>query len=306
MKNHNSAKWSFKILENMITNNVEESINLDFKSAGSLDKSDRKKAEITKDISAFANSDGGVIIYGICESNHVANEFSYINGNEFTKEWLEQVSNSGIQQKIDNIIIYPIRKNNDIKKTIYVVEIPESINSPHMAKDKRYYKRYNFESVPMEEYEVRRLFLKENKTNLEITNERIAIITHKDNPEKTIGISIGVNIKNIGNTIEKYYKLQIELPAIEDLSMSCDESMISTNNTKTHMVFSGSNTSPLFQNEEIVIGSVMYNLEKHEVEEINQEFDVILTLFYSSGSKQKKIKLSEIYKEAMVIKNTSP
>ena len=304
MKNLSSIKWSFKDLESMISNKAEESINLDFKSAGSLDKSDRKKIEITKDISAFANSDGGIIIYGISESNHVANEFSFIDGDEFTKEWLEHVINSGIQQKIENVIIYPIRKEGGIKKTIYVVEIPESNDSPHMAKDKRYYKRYNFESVPMEEYEVRRLFLKENKTNLEIGKEVIGVITHNDNPDEIIGVSFGIKIKNIGNTIEKNYKLQIELPAIKYLPMNCDELMTSTNSTKTHMIYSTSNTSPLFQNEEIIIGSVIYNFEEHAVELINKELDVIVTLFYSTGSKQKKIKLSEIYKIAMDLDKT--
>ena len=38
---------------------------------------------------------------------------------------------------------------------IYVISIPQSTRAPHMASDKRFYKRFNFESVPMEEYEVR-------------------------------------------------------------------------------------------------------------------------------------------------------
>jgi hypothetical protein len=297
MQNINSIKWSFTVLENMISNKAEESINLDFKSSGSLDKSERKKIEITKDVSAFANSDGGVIIYGIKESNFVADEFSFIDGTEYTKEWLEQIINSGIQQKIEDIIIYPIRKDGDIKKTIYIVEIPESTDSPHMAKDKRYYKRYNFESVPMEDYEIRRLFFKINKTNLEIGKEVIGVITHNDNPDKTIGISFGIKIKNIGNTIEKHYKVQIELPTIEHLPMYCDDMMNSTNDSKTHLIFSSTNKAPLFQSEEIIIGSVIYNFEEHKIDLINKDLDVIVTLFYSSGSKQKKIKLSDIYKK---------
>jgi len=285
----------------MISNKDEESIHLDFKSAGSLEKSDRKKIEITKDISAFANSDGGVIIYGISESDHVADEFSYIDGDEFTKEWLEHVINSGIQQKIDNVIIHPIRKDGNIKNTIYVVEIPESNDSPHMAKDKRYYKRYNFESVPMEEYEVRRLFFKENKTNLEIGTEVIGVITHNDNPDEIIGVSFGIKIKNIGNTIEKNYKLQIELPVIPYLPIYCEDLLTSSNNNKTHMIYSTSNTSPLFQNEEIIIGSVIYNFENHAIELINEKLEIIVTLFYSTGSKQKKIGLNEVYKKVMDI-----
>lgn len=52
----------------LITAGVEESAALDYKRADSLNKrDDRKKTEITKDVSSFANSAGGVIIYGIAE-----------------------------------------------------------------------------------------------------------------------------------------------------------------------------------------------------------------------------------------------
>ncbi|MCD9015178.1 AlbA family DNA-binding domain-containing protein [Parachryseolinea silvisoli] len=53
--------FSFDDIRSLINNEVEESIHLDFKDAAALDKSDRKKDEISKDISAFANSDGGII-----------------------------------------------------------------------------------------------------------------------------------------------------------------------------------------------------------------------------------------------------
>ncbi|MEA5080437.1 MAG: helix-turn-helix domain-containing protein [Bacteroidota bacterium] len=58
---------------------VEESIQLDFKQAESLGKNDKKKLEIAKDVSAFANSAGGYIVYGIKENNHVADSLSFID-----------------------------------------------------------------------------------------------------------------------------------------------------------------------------------------------------------------------------------
>ena len=62
-------EYKFSDLEDLINNEVEENLHLDYKSAGSLSKEDKKKAEITKDVSAFANSDGGIIVYGICLVN---------------------------------------------------------------------------------------------------------------------------------------------------------------------------------------------------------------------------------------------
>ena len=41
-----------------------------------MSKDDKKKAEIAKDVSAFANSDGGIILYGIEEQEHKAHALS--------------------------------------------------------------------------------------------------------------------------------------------------------------------------------------------------------------------------------------
>ncbi len=141
----------------------EESINLEFKSNGSLsiDTSERKektRMDISKDVSSFANSIGGKIIYGINEKDHVADSLSFIDGSKITKEWIEQVIQSNIQRRIDGLVIIPIRFGNDITKTVYIVKIPASNQAPHMERDNKYYKRQNFESVAMEEYEVRNMY----------------------------------------------------------------------------------------------------------------------------------------------------
>jgi hypothetical protein len=41
----------------------------------------------------------------------------------------------------------------------YVIDIPAAIaRAPHQASDNKYYKRQNFQSVPMEDYEIRDVF----------------------------------------------------------------------------------------------------------------------------------------------------
>src|SRR3990170_4188073 len=90
-------------INDLISNKVEESINLEFKSNDSIGSEPSKKKELSKDVSSFANSAGGIIIYGINENNNVAESPSFINGNVFTKEWIEQVIHSNIHRKIDEI-----------------------------------------------------------------------------------------------------------------------------------------------------------------------------------------------------------
>lgn len=154
--------WNEAYLLSLIQDQVEESLHLDYKACDALNgKTDGKKNELSKDISAFANSDGGVIIYGVLEGQGVQKHLpvsldSGFDPTDVSKEWLEGVINSRIQRRISGLRIHPIElKTNSPGKYAYAVEIPQSRQAPHQASDKRYYKRYNFESVPMEDYEVR-------------------------------------------------------------------------------------------------------------------------------------------------------
>lgn len=165
--------WTKEKINQFITDGIEENIHLDYKGAGSISKNSEKKKEISKDISAFANSDGGTIIYGIREfddvtKNHLPEKVEAIDGKEFTKEWLEQIINSTISPRIEGVIITPIQYGEkEENKVIYVVDIPKG-NTAHQAQDKRYYKRYNFQSIMMEDWEIKDIINRQTKTNIQI------------------------------------------------------------------------------------------------------------------------------------------
>lgn len=56
-------------LQAIIDRGLTESIHLEFKRSDAL-MTDRGRSEVSKDISALANSDGGVIVYGVAEDDH--------------------------------------------------------------------------------------------------------------------------------------------------------------------------------------------------------------------------------------------
>lgn len=151
-------EWTERELLEFISLKQEETLQLEFKRAESLDKADKKKAEISKDVSAFANSAGGTIIYGLAESTqspHFAEAMSPVDPLSFSKEWLEQIINSLIQPRILGISINSVPLSTTHPgKCAHVVSIPQGATA-HQASDFRYYRRYNFESVPMEDYEIR-------------------------------------------------------------------------------------------------------------------------------------------------------
>jgi len=150
-------QWDLNKINSLISNKIEENLNLDYKASASLGKQDKKVNEISKDVSAFANSDGGTIIYGVSEDpekRHLPQGIDPIDRNLVSKEWLEQIIQGNIRPRIDGIKIHPVTVNEQKGHVIYVVDIPKS-NTAHQAKDKKYYKRYNFNSEAMLDYEIR-------------------------------------------------------------------------------------------------------------------------------------------------------
>ena len=110
--------WNLERLRQLISDNVEESLSLEYKAAEALGKSDAKKAEIVKDVSAFANSSGGVLIYGIAEfqqrdQRHRPERIDPVDRQRFSKEWLEQIIQS-IQPRIEGIVIEPDRQKKPL------------------------------------------------------------------------------------------------------------------------------------------------------------------------------------------------
>ena len=146
--------WDETTVRNLIRDGVTENLTLDYKAAAALKpKTQSVKNEIGKDVSSFANSAGGTIIYGIVERNHLPVSVDGIDPIVVTREWLEQVISSRIQRRVDGVRIHQVLLSDG--NVVYIVDIPQSDRAPHMASDHRYYKRFEFQSVPMEEYEVR-------------------------------------------------------------------------------------------------------------------------------------------------------
>jgi hypothetical protein len=138
-----------------------------------LSKSEHYKKEISKDVSSFANSDGGVIIYGMKEFDekekiHLPEKLSPVNRGEYSKEWLENVITGNITPIINELIIYPVSLEEPANSVAYVVEIPKSFTA-HQAIDNKYYKRQNFKAIPMEDWEVKDVINRASRPIIEIS-----------------------------------------------------------------------------------------------------------------------------------------
>ena len=203
--------WDQARIQLYIDHGVEESLNLDYKAAGAISKN--KTAAITKLVSSFANSDGGRVIYGISEdkdNRHLPGELDPISRAEFSKEWLEHVIGN-IRPKIDGLLIYPVTIGNCNTDVVYVVDIPKSYTA-HQAMDKRYYKRFNFESVMMDDYEIRdvmnRLRLPRIDVDLKIEAKR------RPGPTDGESFRLELTLTNSGSVYAQYVRVKVKVPTL--------------------------------------------------------------------------------------------
>ena len=156
-------------LQALHTGNVKESLYLEYKSSGAVDKKDDgKKIEMARDVSAFANAEGGQIVYGMTESEHEPTGLDAgLDPKSYPEIWFEQVLQQHITPNIPRLTIRHVRLTYE--RVAVVVTIPATNGDPHQVSDGRYYRRHNYNRLPMEHYEVREMFRRTTKPNLIVT-----------------------------------------------------------------------------------------------------------------------------------------
>jgi hypothetical protein len=206
-------------LDRLIEEDIQESLNLDYKDARALEKTDPKRNELCKDVSAFANSAGGQIIYGIQEKDHHpvrVQDADAVSPADISREWVEQVIDSTVQPRIQNLRIQPI----DVApgRVAYVITIPQATtNAPHQAPDNKYYCRQNFQSVPMEDYQVRdalrRATTPELYVDLSFAGGDKAHVEFADQAELSKPITLFVIVRNRSSQPAHYALVQVGIDA---------------------------------------------------------------------------------------------
>ncbi len=211
--------WTLERINQLRRDKIEESLTLDYKRAAALDRNQPKCSdELSKDVSAIANSAGGILIYGLAElpeNRHLPGELDPIKRRQVSKEWLESII-LNIQPRISGVLIHPVSVSDE--ECLYVIEIPQS-DTAHQATDRRYYKRHNFSSIPMEDYEIRDVM---NRVKYPIIEPNFEIELYI--PQNPLGIpnfgkqkidcaaSLEVFATNNGMAIAHYVVAKIEVP----------------------------------------------------------------------------------------------
>jgi hypothetical protein len=247
------TEWTEGDLEGLISGSVAESLELDYKASLALERSEHQKKELSKDVSAFANSAGGVLIYGILEKeNRVADSIDKgSDPGDISREWIDQVITSTIHPRIAGLRIHQVPLNRcSPGKVAYVVEIPPG-HTAHMASDNRYYKRHNFHSRPMEDYEVRDVMHRDVAPclQLRLTASLVAFGDSGDN-----AIELTLSMENMAEVPAEFFVVQIVIPVIlnilDDGGAQRREALASDSGvpvTALHFPYGGSSALPCWK-----------------------------------------------------------
>jgi predicted HTH transcriptional regulator len=189
-------------IEEYIRLEQEEHLHLEFKTVETSDlnkRDDRKNFAIC--ISGFANSDGGLIIWGVHARKNkqmidcatAAKEIDSIKQfvtklNEFTGQAVSPII-GGIRHK-------PLETSSG--KGFAVTLVPESASGPHMAKlgEDRYYKRSGDSFYVMEHFDLEDMFGRRQKPKLQFDAVQIT----EDGADE----GLEFRIQNVGRGIAKY------------------------------------------------------------------------------------------------------
>ncbi len=171
--------------------------------------------EIGKDVSAFANSEGGLIFYGVeCNDNDRTKPTAITGLDPINIETFDRVVNSAIHYPIKGILKKLIPDHNPKVMLVYV---PQSDESPHQNGDNKYYIRLGSESKPMPHYLVELHFGKRQKPELVIALEKIRRPDLSFKNDFSQPISFYVKIRNSGKGIAKYTQVNFFLPLGDSL-----------------------------------------------------------------------------------------
>jgi hypothetical protein len=134
-------------------NHLDYKLNIEF--------NDRGKKEFVKDVSGFANSEGGYLVIGVSEDNGVPKEIVGLEkkvGNQKIDEWIDNVLLSNIDKRLFyKMKLFPSHDD----KLIILIYIPLSSRKPHMVTYQganKYYKRHNTITLPATHAEVKEMF----------------------------------------------------------------------------------------------------------------------------------------------------
>lgn len=148
-------------LDRLVTDEIREGKILDFKQALPSDQAEAKK-EFLADVSSFANTVGGHLIFGVEEAEGAAKKITGVTVEDADALTLriESSVRDGIEPRLPLVRTQAVKLENG--RTVVVLEIGRSWQAPHMVTFKgtsRFYARNSAGKYQLDVHEIRAAFV---------------------------------------------------------------------------------------------------------------------------------------------------
>ena len=270
----------------LIDNAVEESTEIEYKRSFADDKQ-KLREDIAKDVSAMANANGGIIIYGLkqketIKGHAVPEGIMPISSDCMSKDQLAQIISSNISPRIKDIEITHIPYNHD--GGLFVVEVPKSQTAHQNLTNHLYHVRRNATIEIMEDFEIRDVMNRQANPPLSI--EGCGLYKMKSTGTKTEYMFIA-KIANVGYSVCQTYKLNVYMNKVVtycDLKFPSHDGFSYTALDEKRLKISCNCKEPIFPNETLEMGHFKLIIP-HDKEKCYMSGLIIdMIIFYPGGT----------------------
>ncbi|NSW76935.1 MAG: ATP-binding protein [Candidatus Atribacteria bacterium] len=157
------SKVTMEDLQRLIEARVPEGQTMEYKVSIELNR-DSTKEEFLCDISSFANTAGGWIIFGIQEENTCPVDIPgvQVDNLDSLRQTIDNLLRDGFEPRIPGVSIGSVRVSGTEERYAIVLYIPKSYCGPHMVTfkgNRKFYARNNSGKYPMSVDELRLAFV---------------------------------------------------------------------------------------------------------------------------------------------------
>lgn len=205
-------------IKSMVADRRQEDLHLDFKTFGSRDPKqsdtrDSLEKNLAKALSGFANSDGGILVWGVdatkdTDGINAASEILWVKGPEAVLSRLQSLTGQAVVPLVNGVLhelVWDKDRMNACIKTL----IPSSDLTPHRAMFglKQYYKRSGDSFYPLEHFDLEDMFGRRARPRLWLDVELLMFKKIADNPVCRILLTIA----NDGRGMAKFPLLEFSI-----------------------------------------------------------------------------------------------
>jgi len=141
--------------------------------------------ELSKQVSAFANSGGGNLVLGLSDDKEIE-PCEQLVGRQPMKDYLATVVEQSVEYPLQDFRVHRIPLTNDHSKSVFIIDVGDSLAAPHQAKrDNHYYYRIDGHTKPAPHFHVELLRQRETRAVLEIGDVEYYV-------EKFLGTDTGI------------------------------------------------------------------------------------------------------------------